>query len=187
MDKSCESRVVWTIECKSRQHYTHQLIPYILSMLQKSRMDGIHTSLAPIQSSFLSSFSAFSITWDTASRWVSYRCIKPKRFRNQLFIFYPNHVFFLNSLVNGMPILPVPLARQLRSYSDPYSPFILVNWLSGSLEHIALKFCILFLFLLPLFMLVSIFYLDIFSIFLTGLSAFPFSCPPQICSTYSQE
>ena len=103
MDKSCESRVVWTIECKSRQHYTHQLIPYIVSMLQKSRMYGIHTSLAPIQSSFLSSFSTFSITWETASFWVSYRCLKPKRFRNQLFTFYPNHVLFLNSLVNGMP------------------------------------------------------------------------------------
>ena len=188
MDKSYESRVVWTIERRSRQRHTHQLIPYILSMLQKSRMYRIHTSLAPIQSSFLSSFSTFSITWETASLWVSYRCLKPKRFRNQLFTFYPNHVLFLNSLVNGMPILPVPLAKQLRSFSDPYSPFIIVNWLSGSLEHIAIKFCNLFLFLLLLFMLVSIFsYLYIFSIFLTGLSAFPFSCPSQICSTYSRE
>ena len=139
-------------------------------MLQKSRMYRIQKSLAPIQSSFASSFYTFSMTWETASLWVSHRCLKPKRFRNQLFTFYPNHVLFLNSLVNGMSILPVPLARQPRSFSDLYSPFIIVNWLSGSLEHIALKFCNLFLFLLPLFMLVSIFsYLDIFNIFLTGL------------------
>lgn len=60
---------------------------------------------------------------ETSSLWVPYRCLKPKRFRNQLFIFYPNHVLPLNSLVNGMSVLPVPRARQLRSFSDPPLPF----------------------------------------------------------------
>lgn len=125
---------------------------------------------------------------ETSSLWVPYRCLKPKRFRNQLFIFYPNHVLPLNTLVNGMSVLPVPRARQLRSFSDPHSPFIVFSWLSGSLEPIALKFYNFFLFLWPLFMLIGIFsHLDIFNIFLTGLSAFGFPCPPQIYSTYSWE